>query len=103
MNHLINYELENPLQKTEIRKSEKYFESIEEIMKEWSVKLKDLQKNSAAFVNSLQNFSSNIDNNLGIFKENNEIFFILYVFNDFLRVWGADIESTISNIKESFE
>lgn len=103
LNHLVQNEIDSPKQRCELRKCEKYLENLDEIMKDWSNKLREVQKNSSSFVNSLQSFRTSLEQNINIFKENNEIYFILNVFNEFFKKAISDIDSTTTNIKICFE
>ena len=100
LNHLITYKIDNPRQRNDIKNSEKSLDNIEVMLKDWSSKIKDLQKNSVPFLMSLQAFYTEIEKNLKSFTNNQEIYFILYVFVELFKKVEKDIETIISNLKD---
>jgi len=103
LNHLIAYHFDNPTQRTEINNSEKNIESFEEVLKEWYLKLKELQKIKVPFMNAFEALHLGIEGHLPLFKINKEFYFILNIFVELFKTIEKDIESFLTSLKESFE
>lgn len=99
LNNLIIHSIDNQQQRWEIKNAEKYIENIEEILKEWVVKYNNLQKATIPFFHGIKALISDIEEKFQLFKKNQEIFYILYIFVEFIKRMEKDIELWLMHLK----